>query len=124
MIVQQIPTPPTPPDIPPIPDVIMGPFMTGDDIARIVAISLFGVTVLTWIIARGPIGQAIGDVIRRWLGGGSRQELAPEMDVLVHRLDSVQRQLGELAERQDFTERMLAQVRAEKRLPGASDVQR
>lgn len=98
--------------------------MTGDDIAKIVAASLLGLSVIVWIVARGPIGQAIGDVIRRWLGGGSRHEPAPEVDALGRRLDSMQRQLGELAERQDFTERMLAQVRSEKRLPGASDVQR
>lgn len=124
MIVQDIPVPPTPPPVPEIPDFVMGPFLTGDDIAKIVFLSMAGLVLVVWIVARGPIGQAIGGVITRWLGGGSRQELPAELDTVVHRLNGMEQQLGELAERQDFTERMLAQVRAEKKLPGAGDVQR
>ncbi len=38
------------------------------------------------------------------------------MDELAARVEALQRQVGELAERQDFTERLLAKVR-EKGLP-------
>jgi hypothetical protein len=47
--------------------------------------------------------------------------LPGELDALRSELDVLRRQLGEMAERQDFSERMLAQVRRE-RLPGATDV--
>ena len=105
------PMPPMPPDFPGI--------MTGHDIVTIVVFSLMGAAVMVWLVARGPIGHAIGEVIKRWLGG-SRQDVG-QLD-LNHRLDAMQRQLGELAERQDFAERLLAQARRDKALPGGSDV--
>ena len=74
-------------------------------------------------VALGPIGRAIGDVIRRRLGG--HDGLKPgDVEEIVGRLEQIQHHLGEMAERQDFTDRMLAPVRKEKALPGASDVQR
>lgn len=114
------PAPPVPPDVPHIPDLPI--FWTADDVTRMVIISLAGAAVLMWIVARGPIGHAIGEVLKRWLGGARTQALPGEMEALRTRLDNVQRQLGELAERQDFTERMLAQVRRDKALPGGADV--
>ncbi len=39
-------------------------------------------------------------------------------------MEAVQRQLSELAERQDFAERLLAQGRKEPRLPGAGGADR
>ncbi|MEK6610523.1 MAG: hypothetical protein AABZ35_06355 [Gemmatimonadota bacterium] len=111
-------TPPIPP-MPPMPPEFHG-IMTGHDIVTIVVFSLMGAAVMVWLVARGPIGHAIGEVIKRWLGG-SRQDVG-QLDDLNHRLDAMQHQLGDLAERQDFAERLLAQVRRDKALPGGSDV--
>jgi cell division protein FtsB len=47
--------------------------------------------------------------------GGSRQ-----VQQLTQQLEQVQRQLGELAERVDFTERLLTQQREKDRLPKGS----
>jgi hypothetical protein len=57
-------------------------------------------------VAFSPIGKAIADRIR----GRSLQPGAPleELDEVRGQLQSVQEQLSELAERQDFTERLLA----------------
>lgn len=70
----------------------------------------------------GPVGKAVGEAIRYWLAGGRHRQpaLAPaDLDEVHERLDALQRQLGELAERQGFTERLLSQARQEPRLPGA-----
>lgn len=109
----QTPLPPIPPEFPGI--------MTGGDVARIVLVSVAGAAVLLWIVVRGPIGIAIGEAIKRWLGGGRHHE-AGQLDDVNARLDQIQKQLGELAERQDFAERLLAQARRDKALPGGSDV--
>ena len=101
------------PNMPPDPGMIIAVFgmMTG--------------VVITGFIALGPVGRAIGDIIRHWLGGGRRDHAAlqaGDVDEIVGRLDTIQHQLGELAERQDFAERVLAQSRKERQLPGGSDV--
>lgn len=123
----QLPVPPEPPPIPDIPTDVFDPgplIMASDDMAKIAFFVVAGLVVITWLIVRGPIGHAIGDVIKRWLGGGSAKELPAEIDGIARRLEHIEHQLGELAERQDFSERMLAQVRRDKALPGAEDVQR
>jgi hypothetical protein len=114
---------PTIPEPPPVPDVPM--IVTGDDLAKIVAFSMFALVFIVWFISHGPIGKAIGEVISR-LFGGSRapKELGGELEQLRSRVEGLERQLGELAERQDFAERMLAQARRDKVLPGAGDVPR
>jgi hypothetical protein len=123
VILQGNPIPPMPPDVPQVPEFPI--IWTADDITRLVVLSLAGVVVLAWIIARGPIGHAIGDVLRRWLGGSQPpKELAGELEQLRTQIEGLQRQLGDLAERQDFAERMLAQARRDKVLPGAGDVPR
>jgi len=86
-------------------------------------VPIFGMmtgVVITGFVVLGPVGRAIGDVIRHWLGGGHRDQAAlqgGDVDEIVGKLDAISHQVGELAERQDFAERMLAQVRKE-RLPG------
>jgi hypothetical protein len=123
---QDVPVPPTPP-VPDVvvPDVIMpdvGPMlMTGDDIAKIVIASLLGLSVITWIIARGPIGMAIGAAIRKLTGVDQVAALPGELESMRAELETLRRQVGEMAERQDFAERLLAQVRRE-RLPNPTDV--
>jgi len=89
------------------------------------------VLVMTGLVALGPVGRAIGRVIMYRLGGEKERALpaAAEFNDLKGvleeqggRLDAIQRQVSDLAERQDFSERLLAQVRNQPRLPGARDV--
>jgi hypothetical protein len=90
-------------------------------------IPLFGMMtgiLITGFIILGPVGRAIGDVIRHLFGAHKKSEgaLGGDVDDLRERLDAMNQQLGELAERQDFTERMLAQVRKDRALAGGTDV--
>jgi hypothetical protein len=120
MLVQQVPAPPAPPEVPG--HIVLGPeFWTGDDIVKILVISMMGLAVVVWLIARGPIGMAIGAAIRKMARADQPASLPGELDALRSEVDGLRRQLGEMAERQDFSERMLAQVRRE-RLPGPQDV--
>ncbi|OGT93902.1 MAG: hypothetical protein A2083_02075 [Gemmatimonadetes bacterium GWC2_71_9] len=60
-------------------------------------------------ISFSPIGRAIAERLRRRPG-----EAAPhseEMDEVRDQLAALQQQVSELAERQDFAERLLAQAR-------------
>ena len=67
-----------------------------------------GVAVMLFL-SFSPIGRALADRLR---GKAREPALDPaEFDSLRDELASVQRQLGELAERQDFTERLLGQAR-------------
>ena len=78
--------------------------------------------IITGLLIIGPIGRAIGSAITYWLGGGRRQREAlpaPSLDEVHDRLDVLQQQVAELAERQEFTERLLAKGRQERGLPGA-----
>ena len=102
---------------------------TPGEIARIAdaVIPLFGMLtgiVITGFLALGPVGRAIGRVIMK-VFGADRDQALPAGDVrelrdlMVEqggRLEALQRQVAELAERQDFTERLLAKAR-EKGLP-------
>ena len=89
---------------------------------------LTGITI-TGFVVLGPVGRAVGRVILR-IFGADRDQALPGSDLkdvkelLVEqngRLEAMQGQLAELAERQDFTERLLAQARAKPGLPGARD---
>jgi len=112
-------TPPPDPvvvQVPPPEPIIVQEFPQFGELIPIVGM-LTGV-VITAMIVLGPIGKAIGAAIRHWLAGGNRQELpAEDIDELHARLDGLTKQVAELAERQDFTDRMLAQVRKERALP-------
>ncbi|MFI5207683.1 MAG: hypothetical protein ACHQX4_06660 [Gemmatimonadales bacterium] len=79
---------------------------------------------ITGMIVMGPIGRTIGDIVRHLFGADRKDAAvaAGELDELRDRLDTISHQLAELAERQDFTERMLAQVRKDKALTGGTDV--
>ncbi len=118
---QDIPVPPVPPVPPEIITIPSPVIMSGDDIAKIVVFSMMGLAVIVWLLARGPIGMAIGAAIRKLSGVDQPAALPAEMDALRSELDQLRRQLGELAERQDFAERLLAQVRRD-RLPNPTDV--
>ncbi len=85
---------------------------------------LTGITI-TGFVVLGPVGRAIGKVIMRIFGAdrelpaGELQDIKALLEDQSGRMESVQRQLAELAERQDFAERLLAQTRNQARLPGA-----
>ena len=92
-------------------------------------IPVFGMAtgiLITGILALGPIGRAIGRVIMRIFNAEPRDAALKSGDTgeIIARLDAIQSHIGEISERQDFTERMLSQVRREKALPGETGVQR
>ena len=103
--------------IPPDPNLIISQIVP---VMEMVAFILVG-----GFITLGPVGRAVGDVIRHVFGGGRKPAALPpgDLDALHARFDAVQQQLGEIAERQDFQERMLAQTRGRGGLPagGARD---
>jgi hypothetical protein len=90
-----------------------------------VVIPIFGMIagiIITGFVIMGPPGRAVGSAITYWLAGGRKHPealAAPDLDEVHDRLDALQRQLAELAERQEFTERLLARARQERGLPGA-----
>ena len=65
-------------------------------------------------LAMSPIGRAIADRIRGQSAAGNSDEvrrLQASQEEMASDLESVRRDVGELQERLDFTERMLAQKR-------------
>ena len=76
----------------------------------LVVMMVFG-TGMLGIVAFSPIGRAIANAINRKSGAAAAPELRDAVDELADRVESLQRQLGELAERQDFSERLLAKAR-------------
>lgn len=89
------------------------------DIEGILAIVLiFGGGALI-AISFSPLGRAVADRIRGRSAAGAdemRAELAEHRDAFQADLESVHRELGELSERMDFAERLLAQKREGERL--------
>ena len=92
-----------------------------------IVVPIFGMLtgmVLVGLVVIGPIGRAIGRVILHLFGvdraaalpAGDVADLRAQLDEQGERLESQQRQIGEMAERLDFAERLLAQAR-EKSLP-------
>jgi hypothetical protein len=88
-----------------------------EDVLAIVMV--FG-TGMVAIVAFSPIGRAIANAINRKSGAGAPPELRDAMDELADRVEVLQHQVGELAERQDFAERLLAKAR-EKGLPAGGN---
>jgi len=123
MIAFQVPAPPTPPPVPEFPVEI---FTHGPAAWIPIAGMLTGVVIMGMFLV-GPVGRAIGDILRHWLTGRRAADtgetaLPADVDELHARIDQLQRQVAELAERQDFSERLLAQARREQVLPGSRDV--
>ena len=81
------------------------------DPSGVIAIIGFFGTLVTAIVTLGPIGRAIGDRLRSKGAAGSIAGMQEQLDEVIARLDDVQRQLGDMADRQDFTERLLAKAR-------------
>ncbi len=93
-----------------------------------IVIPIFGMVtgvVITGFVVLGPVGRAVGKVIMRIFGAdrelpaGELQDIRALLEDQSGQMAAILRQLGELAERQDFAERLLAQQRAQPRLPGA-----
>jgi hypothetical protein len=84
----------------------------------IVTIAFF-ITLLGSFALFGPIGRAIGDRLR----GKSKEHAldSGEVEALRDELYSVRQQVADLAERQDFTERLLAQAREKGLLPAPKE---
>lgn len=76
-----------------------------EDILAIIFIFGGGIVIA---VAFSPIGKAIADRLR-----GPVQQTLPseEIDEVRSQLQGIQEQISELAERQDFTERMLAKAK-------------
>ena len=88
----------------------------------------------TFLLAMSPIGRAIADRIRgrgvaaAGAGAGAGAEdrirfLHESHDSMLEELDSMRHEIGDLQERVDFTERLIAQKRDQDQLQGRSDVQ-
>lgn len=73
----------------------------------VAAFMVFG-TAMLGVIAFSPIGKAIADRLR-----GHRSDPAPlaEVEELRDQVAQLSQQVSELAERQDFAERLLAKAR-------------
>ncbi len=72
----------------------------------------FFVSTAAAIIFRGPMGKAIAEAIRRappWVNGPPPPDV--EAQHISAQLEEIRQRLDELEERQDFTERLLAQQR-------------
>ena len=96
-----------------------------------IVVPIFGMLTgiaITGFVVLGPVGRAVGKVLMH-LFGVDKQQALPAADVAqlrslieeqADRLELQQRQLAELAERQDFAERLLAQAREQRALPGVA----
>ncbi len=67
-----------------------------------------------WMIARSPLGQALGERLKHGAvpPGGTSEDQAE----LVESVEQLRREVAELAERVDFTERLLGQQKAGEQL--------
>lgn len=79
--------------------------------AEVIAAAGFFTTVIVAFLAFGPIGRAIAAKITRNSLGTPGAEFTGQVEALEERVEGLTHQVGELAERQDFTERLLAQAR-------------
>ena len=77
----------------------------------IVAIGGFFTTVIVGLMIFGPFGRAVAASITRKSLASAGAEVAERVDELAARVESLQQQVAELAERQDFTERLVAKGR-------------
>ena len=108
-----IPLPPPPPDLDP--NYVFGEMMP---LIAIVSIIIVGGLALRWLF-HTPVGEAIAERIRRGFGRtGDLHEGGERTRLLEARVDSLHDQVGELAERLDFAERLLAERRERRVGPG------
>jgi hypothetical protein len=84
----------------------------------LLAVGGFFTTLIVAFVVFGPIGRAIAAKITRNSLGTPGAEFAGQLEAMEERMEGLTQQVSELAERQDFTERLLAQAR-EKGLLGS-----
>jgi Tfp pilus assembly protein PilO len=111
MLLQAVPIPPDPPSIPLDPNMVLTS-MDGPAIVMIVLLVMTACTIVLWPLARA--------LARRLEGRGSVDAaLRSDLEQMQHRLaevEALQTRVGELEERLDFAERLLAQSREPDRL--------
>jgi hypothetical protein len=66
-----------------------------------------------WMISLSPLGKAIAERLRHGPVPRGGAGTAEDQAELVERVDQLRREVAELAERVDFTERLLGQQRGE-----------
>jgi len=79
-----------------------------------------------FLLAISPIGRAVADRIRgKGLSGGGERivHLQESHEALLEEVDGLRQEVGDLQERIDFTERLLARDREPVRLPQSENVQ-
>lgn len=92
------------------------------DITGLVAVVLIFGTGMLGVVAFSPIGRAIANAIQKKSGIMLPPEVHDALIEQAEQLEAVQRQVAELAERQDFAERVLAKANREKGLPAGGAV--
>ncbi len=66
-----------------------------------------------WMIALSPVGRAYADRLRGKVG---TSESAGDQEAVLEAVEQLRREVAELAERVDFTERLLGQQRGGERV--------
>jgi len=66
-----------------------------------------------WMISLSPVGKAYADKVR---GKTARSGAGGDQEEVLDTIDQLRREVAELAERVDFTERLLGQQRGGERL--------
>jgi hypothetical protein len=84
----------------------------------IVAIAGFFATVIAGFVVFGPFGRAMAAKVRNNSLPHPGAEVLDLVDTMEHRIEALQQQVAELAERQDFTERLVAKTREKPALGG------
>jgi len=107
------PIPPPLPSIPVDPNLLLSRLSPGG-IVMVVLLVTVAVTIVFWPIARALARRLEG---RPGLTPAQQQDLE-EMRHRLTEVDGLQQRVGELEERLDFAERLLAQSRETDRLPG------
>lgn len=69
-----------------------------------------------WMITLSPLGKALAERLRHGPVPPGRGGAGEEVAALVDTVDQLRREVAELAERVDFTERLLGQQRGAERL--------
>lgn len=70
----------------------------------------------SWMISLSPMGKALAERLRHGATPRSAEDQA-EREELHTTIDELRREVAELAERVDFTERLLAQKQGAEKLP-------
>lgn len=80
-----------------------------NDLGKTIVFSIMFLSMTAIFVLRGPLGRALADRLAGRAGRGDEERLRGEVDELRHRL-------GEVEERLDFAERLLAKTREAERL--------